>query len=426
VDSMKKHQICIVFALVYTLSIVLAGCSDANVSPETINEIQEALISARDRQAQARVGAEDTNSVTGTDAITNANADVSISTTISPTDIITDDGLLPPIAGPAIIPPSAKVNEEYTGFTVDALSTRLEDPSYGTGRFVITQFLGSAGPFLRYLVSYQSDAGNGEMLDIHGFMNVPVNASPETPAPVVLVLHGYVTPERYNTFAYTTRYADRLAEAGYVTIHPNYRNHPPSDSDPNYSRLTGSSDFRVGYAIDILDLVGIIQKQGGVSNQLPETTDVLASIDPNNIGLWGHSMGGGITLRVITVNPTVQAAVVYGSMSGDEQLNHERVLFFTDGVRGNWPADAKPTVQALWEISPANHYDRISTPVSIHHGRLDDQVPLVWSLNLCTQLQGLRKTVECFTYDTMPHTFRGAGDTVFIQRTVTFFDQYLK
>jgi hypothetical protein len=34
--------------------------------------------------------------------------------------------------------------------------------------------------------------------------------------------------------------------------------------------------------------------------------------------------------------------------------------------------------------------------------------------------------VECFSYPGQPHTFFGDGDQVFIQRTVDFYNRYLR
>jgi dipeptidyl aminopeptidase/acylaminoacyl peptidase len=237
-------------------------------------------------------------------------------------------------------------------------------------------------------------------------MNVPHG---EGPFPVVLVLHGYINPARYRLLPYTTRYADALARAGYLTIHPNFRNYPPSDEGPN--------PFRVGYAVDVLNLIALIRQQGGEPGPLQQA-------NPDAIGLWGHSMGGGIALRVITVDPDVRAAVLYGSMSGDERKNFERILIWSGGERGE--EELNTPEEALRRISPIFHLNRIRAAVSIHHGAADDVVPLEWSQDLCQRLQALEKPVECFTYPGQPHTFQGEGDQRFIQRVIAFFDRYLK
>ena len=93
-------------------------------------------------------------------------------------------------------------------------------------------------------------------------------------------MHGYIDPAVYNTFDYTTRYADALAGAGYIVLHPNLRGYQPSDNGENL--------FRVGMAIDVLNLIALVQSQSGGD-------DPLKNANPNAIGLWGHSMGGGIT-----------------------------------------------------------------------------------------------------------------------------------
>jgi len=64
--------------------------------------------------------------------------------------------------------------------------------------------------------------------------------------------------------------------------------------------------------------------------------------------------------------------------------------------------------------------------VSIHQGLADQTVPPSWSADLCAQLKALQKSVECFTYPGQPHTFVGAGNQLFIQRTIAFFDAHLQ
>jgi dipeptidyl aminopeptidase/acylaminoacyl peptidase len=289
--------------------------------------------------------------------------------------------------------------DPYAGLTIEDLAHR----SYGGGELVVEEVLAVNSYFTRTLISYPSDG-----LKIYGFMNIPRKSSP--PYPVVIALHGYIEPSIYNTLDYTTRYADAIARAGYLVIHPNLRGYPPSD--------TGDNLFRVGMAVDVLNLIALVKTWGGRPGPL-------AVADAQNIGLWGHSMGGGITTRVITVSPDVKAAVLYGAMSADDQKNYERIFtYFSNGTRGL--DELSYPVEAYERISPVFFLDRIRSAVSIHHGVSDPDVPLQWSVDLCNSLRSLNKPVECYIYEGQGHTFRGEGDDLFTLRAVEFFDRFLK
>jgi dipeptidyl aminopeptidase/acylaminoacyl peptidase len=239
-------------------------------------------------------------------------------------------------------------------------------------------------------------------------MNTPIVGEP--PYPVVIALHGYISPEIYHTIDYTTRYADALAREGYLVVHPNLRGYPPSDEGDNL--------FRVGMAIDVLNLISLIKQQAGKPGPL-------SMADPDKIGIWGHSMGGGISTRVITISSDVRAAVLYGAMSGDEQQNFERIYdYFSNGERGM--EELSFPEEAFERISPINYLERVRAAVSIHHGENDVDVPLTWSLDLCRRLRDLEKPVECYTYEDQPHTFHGEGDNLFIMQMVNFYNRMLR
>lgn len=315
-----------------------------------------------------------------------------------PTSTVTFPPALTPTASPSPTPTLTTTPDPYGGLTIADLSAR----GYGGGALQVVQALGDSGSFTRSLVTFPSDG-----LTIYGFMNAPKG---EGPFPVVVVVHGYVNPVVYQTLTYTTRYADALARAGYLVIHPNLRGYPPSDDGPNR--------FRVGFAVDVLNLLALIRSQGGQPGLLEQA-------DPGRIGLWGHSMGGGITIRVIAVDPAVRAAVVYGSMSGDDRLNYERIYtVFSNGSRGL--EELNTPVEDFERISPIFFLERVQAAVSVHHGEADTQVPPEWSQDLCHRLQELNKVVECFSYPGQPHTFQGEVDQEFIRRTIDFYNRYLK
>ncbi|HFQ93884.1 MAG TPA: alpha/beta fold hydrolase [Anaerolineae bacterium] len=309
--------------------------------------------------------------------------------------------LLPPPSltpSPPHLPTPSATPDLYAPLTIDALTAR----SYGGGQLEIIDTLERNDQFTRYLITYPSDG-----LTIYGYMNVPNEGSQ---FPVALMLHGYIPPAEYQTVAYTRRYADALAEAGYFVIHPNFRNYPPSDEGPN--------PYRIGYAIDVLNLIAIIREQS------QDETGYLRRADADNIHLWGHSMGGGVALRVLAVNnaPYLKAAVLYAAMSGDEQKNNERIQAWTSGRRGQFELAASPEQMAA--ISPINYLDRINAAISVHHSRDDAVVPVEWSEELCAELAAIDHPYECFFYDGLPHTFNGGGDALFMERVVQFFRKY--
>jgi dipeptidyl aminopeptidase/acylaminoacyl peptidase len=267
---------------------------------------------------------------------------------------------------------------------------------YGEGVIKIEGNLISDAKFTRYLISYPSDG-----LKIYGFIDVPVASGN---FPLVVALHGHIELNVYRTMDYSSRYADLIARNGYIVIHPNLRNYPPSDKGPD--------QYYSGSATDVLNLIAMLRKQARQSG-------FLAKADPSRIGLWGHSMGGGIALRVITLDPGVRAAVIYAGVTGDLSLRRF-------GFIGTDQVYAQNHPEEIQLISPSSHYGEIQAAVSVHHGLSDTRVPPLWSRDLCSRLTDLGKKVECFFYPDAEHTFSGVTEQLFNKRTVDFFSRYLR
>ncbi|HSJ89676.1 MAG TPA: alpha/beta fold hydrolase [Anaerolineales bacterium] len=298
-----------------------------------------------------------------------------------------------PTAAPAVSP----TPDPYYTWSNAYLRSR----SYGGGQIEFLEVVDQNAFFTRYLIRYPSDG-----LNIYGFANIPNDNEVH---PVIIALHGYIDPAIYNTLDYTTHYADALASAGYIVFHPNLRGYRPSQDGENL--------FRVGMAIDVLNLIALVKSQSGL-------TDQLRNANSDAIGMWGHSMGGGITTRVITVSEDVKAAVLYAAMSGDEQKNYAAIREWSGQTRGL--EELNVPIEALTAISPMYFFANITAAVSIHHGTADGLVPLDWSVTTCGELQLLGKDVQCQYYENMPHTFYGDGDQEFIQNTIQFFNEKLK
>jgi len=281
---------------------------------------------------------------------------------------------------------------------MDLYLESLKFRSYGGGVLQDEGNLNGAEGFSRKLFKYRSEG-----LDLYGFINIPDG---DGPFPIIILLHGYVDREGYNTIGYSARYADALVKEDFITIHPNLRGYAPSRN--------GENILGIGDTVDILNLTALVRQQSG-------SAGLLEKADADRIGLWGHSMGGSIVMRVLIVDREINGGLLYASIHSNEEFNLSH--FEKDG-RGIEKVIAPAS--ALAEMSPSNYLSEISSPISIHHGGLDNVVPIEWSRNLCETLTEIGKEVQCREYPDQPHTFQNSGDTNFINNMIDFFDEYVK
>jgi dipeptidyl aminopeptidase/acylaminoacyl peptidase len=201
-------------------------------------------------------------------------------------------------------PTGTATPDPYVAYTIEDLAQR----SYGGGELQAEEVLAVNSYYTRTLVSYPSDG------EIFGFMDTHQRVESNEKLPVVIAIHGYIEPAIYTTLDYTTRYADALARAGFLVIHPNLRGYAPSDDGDNL--------FRVGMAIDVLNLIALVKEQAGKPGELEHA-------NPEAIGIWGHSMGGSISTRHYH---QPDAAALRSNERCDRQ-NYQRIFeYFSDGL----------------------------------------------------------------------------------------------
>src|SRR5690242_18705442 len=129
----------------------------------------------------------------------------------------------------------------------------------------------------RYYVSYLSEG-----LKIYALMTVPNGEKPATGWPVIIFNHGYIPPDVYRTTERYMAYVDLIARSGYIVFRSDYRGHDQSEGEARGAY--GAPD----YTVDVLNAVASVKRY-------PDA-------DPNRIGMWGHSMGGYITLRSMVIS----------------------------------------------------------------------------------------------------------------------------
>jgi len=165
------------------------------------------------------------------------------------------------------------------------------------------------------------------------------------------------------------------------------RNFPPSDSAPR------RGDYHSGFTTDVMNLLEYVRQEAGQEGSIFENADL------SSMGIWGHSLGGSVALRVAALVPEIDAVVLYAAVT-------QR---YSNGSAGFTVYDLENTDAAF----------------QVHHGTADPTVRVSSSTRFCAQLEAAEKEHECFFYEDAPHTFLrlGQDDPLFIQRVVDFYAQ---
>jgi uncharacterized protein len=313
-----------------------------------------------------------------------------------PTETATSTPVATPTLEPTAIPTPASTLAPYEQYSIDYLRSR----SYGGGTLDVAEKLAEHEKYTTYTVRYRSDG-----LYIYAVMNVP---NGDAIYPVVISVHGYIDPHDYYILDTDFTIENHLAEEGYITIHPTLRNYPPSDGGDNL--------FRVGDSIDILNLIAIVKDQSG--------SGILQKADATRIGLGGRSMGGGITLRVLTVTHDVKAAYLYAPTSGDESLNADFFHNYTRDPQFKNELDAPR--DAFERMSAQNYYADITASILIAHGASDRLIPGTWSEDTCNLLKEIGVEKRCIFYKNADHTFYDGDLVDFISEVLRFFELHLR
>ena len=143
--------------------------------------------------------------------------------------------------------------------------------------------------YRRYYAYYYS-----EDLKIYALLTIPNGDMPEGGWPGIVFNHGYIPPDVYRTTERYVAYVDRLASSGYVVFRIDYRGHDQSEGQP-----TGAYGHP-GYTIDVMNAVAALQRYD--------------QVNPEKIGMWGHSMGGFLTLRAMVISGDVKAGVIWAGV----------------------------------------------------------------------------------------------------------------
>ncbi|MGB5880008.1 MAG: alpha/beta fold hydrolase [Thermoanaerobaculia bacterium] len=178
--------------------------------------------------------------------------------------------------------------------------------------------------------SFTHELDNGKSL--HGIVDLPEQSGPR---PTVVICHGFKGFLEWGFFPYL---AQLLAERGLVAIRFNLTG---SGMEPGEELVTRPLDFRnATFSQDLAELQSLLE---AVSDHLlPDR------IDPDRLGLFGHSRGGGTALLAASRDPwksRLRALVTWAGVSTFDRLNEAEKQYWRE--RGEVPVVNARTGQEL-------------------------------------------------------------------------------
>jgi dipeptidyl aminopeptidase/acylaminoacyl peptidase len=287
---------------------------------------------------------------------------------------------------------------------------------YPGSAITVQEILEPGANYSRSIAWYLSDG-----LKIYGLLTIPDGEPPQGGWPAIVFNHGYIAPQAYHTTERYVAYVDQLARQGYVVFKIDYRGHDRSEGEA----LGAYGD--PGYTTDVLNAVAALKSY--------------PQVNPQHIGMWGHSMGGFLTLRAMVISADIQAGVIWSGVVGSypDMLccwHHPSPRVPTlspdpdyhTSWRNEWlklygTPEENPT---FWEGISANTYMAdLSGPVQIQHDVGDSEVPLKFSQDLYQEILAAGQKAEYYEYPGDDHNI-ATYFSLAMQRTLEFFNRYLK
>ncbi|RZF92538.1 S9 family peptidase [Pseudoalteromonas sp. CO302Y] len=254
-------------------------------------------------------------------------------------------------------------------------------------------------PYLADLVTPEYGtltAEDGQIMHYRLFK--PTNYQDGKKHPVIVNVYGGPHAQRVtNSWRSKNLYFQYMAQQGYVIFQ--------LDNRGSYNRGKKFED--------------VIYKHLGVAEVADQIKGVeflrtLDYVDPERIGIYGHSYGGYMALMTMFKAGDYFKAGVSGAPVTDWALYDTH---YTERYVGHPATNAKG-----YEASAVFPYaEGLKGPLMIYHGMADDNVLFTHATKLFKQLQDQEKQFEMMTYPGSKHSLRGKSVQTHLHQTITSF-----
>ncbi len=300
---------------------------------------------------------------------------------------------------------------EFSEYTIPYLRQRSYESSLGERAMSYDN-----ANYTAYLTSYTSDG-----FKVNGLLTQPKGTMPEGGWPAIIFIHGYIPPSQYNTNSNYYDYVDYLARNGFVVFKIDLRGHGTSEGEP------GGAYYSADYVIDALSARKALQG-----------TDF---VNPDKIGLWGHSMAGNVVMRSLAAQPDIPAVVIW---AGAVYTYEDMAKYGISDSSYQPPAQPQATERAsrrqrirdiygepsnnneFWRLmAPTNFLNDIKGAIQINHAVNDEVVSINYSRDLNKLLDETQVKHELHEYTSGGHNISGTSFNEAMQNTAEFFRENL-
>jgi dienelactone hydrolase len=251
-------------------------------------------------------------------------------------------------------------------------------------------------------------------------------------APIIVICHGF---KGFKNWAFFPVLAESLAYAGYVTLTFNFSRNGIGADLNNFTELNLFENNT--YSHELKDLKCVIDAI--VTGQIGRVL-----IDPEQIGLVGHSRGGGISILYSQKDPRIKALVTWSAIATVDRFSEEQKKEFEEN--GFIEIENKRTLQIMRvgkellndinknksSLDICSAASALTIPTLIIHGESDETVPVSEAYELYDHLGTTEK--ELIIIEGGSHTFGAqhpmTSMTASLENafdlTENWFDRYLK